>query len=162
MTCHELPPEARELCAAFVGGLKEILHTKSWALHCAHIRAGRYITLYGPEPAGIFPDPSWPEISAALDHEMRFIEENLKHPAYCVLNLCRIIYSFRERDVVVSKRFGGDWASARFPQWAPLVQAAIRSYEGTGMPGDEEFLSSEVGCFLEFASERIQTERKDG
>ncbi len=28
MTCHELPPAARELCAAFVGGLKEILHTK--------------------------------------------------------------------------------------------------------------------------------------
>ncbi|OGG56417.1 MAG: hypothetical protein A3F84_28325 [Candidatus Handelsmanbacteria bacterium RIFCSPLOWO2_12_FULL_64_10] len=141
---HQLRPEIRD---------------ESWALHCAHIRAGRYISLSGPEPTEVFPDPSWSETSAALDHEMRFIEENLKHPAYCVLNLCRIIYSFREREVVISKRFGGHWASARFPQWAPLIQAAIRSYEGTGMPGDEEFLEGKVRRFLEFAAERIREAR---
>jgi len=49
--------------------------------------------------------------------------------------------------------------SARFPQWAPLIQAAVRSYEGTGMPGGEELLSSEARRFLEFASERIREAR---
>lgn len=42
MTCHELPPTARELCAAFVGGLKEILHAKLYGVY-----------LYG---AAVFPN----------------------------------------------------------------------------------------------------------
>ena len=41
--------------------LKPGMRDKSWALHCAHIRAGRYITLYGPELDNIFPIPSWEE-----------------------------------------------------------------------------------------------------
>ena len=139
--------------------LRAEVRDESWALHCAHIRGGRYFTLYGPEPDEIFPAASWQEISRALDHEMRFIEENLKYPDYCVMNLCRIMYSFQERDVVVSKRFGGNWAIDRFPQWASLVQAAIRSYNKTGGTDDLVLLETEVGRFLAFASERIQATR---
>lgn len=31
------------------------IRDESWALHCAHVRAGRYATLQGPEPKEIFP-----------------------------------------------------------------------------------------------------------
>jgi hypothetical protein len=31
---------------------------RSWPLHCAHVRAGRYLRLIGPEPTGIYPLPS--------------------------------------------------------------------------------------------------------
>ena len=86
---------------------------------------------------------------------MKFIEENLQYPDYCVLNLCRIVYSFQERDVAVSKRFSGNWARVRFPQWASLIEAAIRSYDDAGKSGDNKLLNAEVGHFLEFASERI-------
>ena len=50
---HHLRPEIRD---------------ESWALHCSHIRAGYYLSLYGPDPTEIFPPASWSKISAALDH----------------------------------------------------------------------------------------------
>jgi len=130
-----------------------------WALHCTHIRAGRYLALYGPEPTEIFPATSWQDISAALDYEIRFIEASLKYPAYCVLNLCRIIFSFQERDVVVSKRSSGAWARTRFPEWASLIEAALRYYEGNATPNDQTYLQTEVRSFLAFATERIREAR---
>ena len=137
------------------------IRDESWALLCAHVRAGRYLTLHGPEPMEIFPSPDWHAITAALDNEIRFIEANLTYPAYCILNLCRIIYSFLERDVVVSKRFSGNWALHRFPQWAPLIEASMRSYEGEATSASDELLAAEVKHFLEFATNHIR-QLRDG
>ena len=135
--------------------LKTDMRDEWWALHCAHIRAGRYLTLYGPEPVGIFPAPTWEEITAALDYEIGYIKKNLNYPAYGVLNLCRIIYSFQKRDVVVSKRASGLWASNVFPQWKPLIEAALNDYEGRETNNDKSRLQAEIKQFLVFASERI-------
>ncbi|HEY94249.1 MAG TPA: DUF4111 domain-containing protein [Dehalococcoidia bacterium] len=140
--------------------LKPGMYDESWALHCAHIRAGRYITLYGPDPDDIFPTPSWEEITAALNHEIEYIKNNLKYPAYCVLNLCRILYSFQERDAVVSKRFSGIWAGGTFPMWLSLIQAALRTYEGKDTSADESQLQAEIENFLEFALKFIDECRK--
>ena len=142
--------------------LKPGMRDESWALHCSHIKAGRYITLYGPEPDIIFPAPSWEEITTALDHEIRYIKNNVKYPAYCVLNLCRIIYSFRERDVVVSKRYSGIWAGKLYPQWVRLIEAAIRAYQETGTPADESMLHADMERFLEFALKYIDGSRRAG
>ena len=139
--------------------LRPAMRDESWALHCAHVRAGRCLTLHGPEPVDTFPDPSWVAISLALDHEMQFIRENLKYPDYCILNLCRIMYSFTERDVVVSKRFSGSWATTQYPDWAPSIQAAIRSYDGDLRHGDAALMEEGVGRFLEFAADRIREAR---
>jgi len=130
-----------------------------WALHCAHIRAGRYLSLYGPEPTEIFPVASWQDISAALDYEVEYIKANLKYPAYCILNLCRIIYSFQERNVVVSKRFSGNWACEQFPEWAPVIKAALRYYEHTATPDNQRLPQAEAESFLTFALERIREAR---
>ena len=138
---HQLRPEIRD---------------ESWALHCAHVRAGRYISLYGPDPRKIFPAPSWDEISVALGRELKFIKESLRYPDYCVLNLCRIIYSVQERDVVVSKRFSGKWARHRFPAWTPLIEAAVASYQGRGTPDEAELLDREVESFVEFGSALVR------
>ena len=94
-------------------------------------------------------------------YKLFVIEGNLKYPAYCILNLCRIVYSFQERDVVVSKRFSGNWACGRFPHWDPVIKAAMRSYEGTATPEDVRLLDAEVGRFLEFASGRIREIRDE-
>ncbi len=128
---------------------------EAWALHCAHVRAGRCVTLDGPQPIDIFPPPAWDDVAAALMHELEFVRASLEYAAYCVLNLCRIAHGFAERDVVVSKRSAAAWAAARFPEWAPLVEAAIRSYEGEATAEDDEMLSREVPRFLAFAAERI-------
>jgi hypothetical protein len=138
------------------------MRDESWALHRAHVRAGRYITLYGVEPDDIFPNPSWDEITAALDHEIEYIKNNLEYPSYCVLNLCRIMYSLQEHDVVVSKRFSGIRAGEQFPEWSTLIQAAQRTYEGRGTPLDESRLQAEMINFLEFALHNIEECRKVG
>lgn len=83
---------------------------ESWALHRAHIHAGRY-TFRGPDPRDIVPEPTWDEIDEALQSELGFLEDNLaSSPAYGVLNLCRILYSYETRDVVVGKFQAALWA----------------------------------------------------
>ena len=137
----------------------------SWALHCAHIRAGRYETLHGPEPTDLFPAPSWEDIDAGLMEQLDYIRGHLSYPAYCVLNLCRIVYSYTERDVVVSKLFSGEWAQERFPEWAPLIAAAARYnagrryFTGERCPEDDELLLGQLPEFLLFAMKRIDAIR---
>ena len=71
---------------------------ESWALHREHIRAGRCIVLCGAEPTGIYPPASWPELERALYGELDYVERHLRqYPDYCILNLCRLIYSSRLR-----------------------------------------------------------------
>jgi hypothetical protein len=129
----------------------------SWALHRAHIRAGRCIVLHGPDPRRIYPPASWPELVRALHGELDYVEKHLTgHPAFCALNLCRLIYSFTTQDVVVSKWASAHWAEETFPEWCPLIEAARRSYERRATKRDEERLQSQVSSFFRFACERIR------
>ena len=60
----------------------------SWALHRAHIRAGRHIVLHGPDPRGVYPAATWSEIERALHGEVEYVEKHLQdYPDYCILNL---------------------------------------------------------------------------
>lgn len=138
------------------------IYDNAWALHCAHVRAGRYRTLYGAEPDDIFPAPKWPALAAALDHELDYVKAHLQYPAFCILNLCRLMYSFQTRDVVVSKRFSGRWAAERYPQWEPLIAAAERRYEGRETDADNACLAAEVDRFLAFAEGQIAFDNKRG
>ncbi len=55
----------------------------SWALHRAHIRAGRCIVLYGPDPREVYLAASWAELATALQGELDYVEEHLAdYPAY--------------------------------------------------------------------------------
>jgi hypothetical protein len=129
----------------------------SWALHREHIRAGRCIVLQGPDPRQVYPAASWPELASALDGELDYVANHLtEYPAYCILNLCRLIYSFDTGDVVVSKRASARWAHDAFPEWRPHIEAATRSYDRRATAQDRELLESEVGAFFDFACERIR------
>lgn len=146
------PPEHQ-----FLPGVFDV----SWALHRAHIRAGRRIVLYGPDPNKIYPPTSWHELEQALQGEMDYVERNLAdYPAYCVLNLCRLMYSYQTRDVVTSKRASAAWAEDAFPQWRALVEAAIKTYDQRATAEDRTLLESRVEPFLEFARARIEGEAK--
>jgi hypothetical protein len=141
--------------------LDPTVYDDSWALHCAHIRAGYYVCLCGPEPVEMFPEPSRSDIEAALDHELKYVEENLHHLAYCILNLCRIMYSHAEKNPVVSKQFSGLWASERFPEWESLISGAMRFYRKEGSREDNRLMSERMSAFLVFARERIKEARDD-
>ena len=135
----------------------------SWALHREHIRAGRCIVLHGPDPGQIYSPASWPELASALQGELDYVEEHLAdYPDYCVLNLCRLIYSFGTRDVVISKRAAAAWACDTFPAWKLLIETAIKSYDRRATAHDRAFLASEVCPFFQFACQRIGESRNRG
>ena len=136
----------------------------SWALHRAHILAGRQITLYGPDPQQIYPPATRPEIESALYGELDYVEKHLEdYPANCVLNLCRLIYSFETGDVVISKEQASEWALKNLRGWEKYIELAEKAYTRRATPEDKRSLSAEIRNFLEYAKGRIkQASGKDG
>jgi len=134
---------------------------QSWALHREHIRAGRHIALHGPDPREIYPPATWPEIEEALDWELRYVADHLgQYPDYCILQLCRLIYSHETRDVVVSKAAASAWAHEALPEWRRHVALARKSYARQATAQDRAFMLAEVPAFLEFAVSRIEEARR--
>lgn len=129
----------------------------SWALHREHILAGRYIVLQGPDPAKVYPSTTWSELAEALQGELDYVEAHLgDYPAYCVLNLCRLMYSYETREVVISKRASARWAREVYPEWQSYIDAAEKTYDQKETVAEKEFLRSKVGRFFEFACGRIR------
>jgi hypothetical protein len=138
------------------------LFDDSWTLHRAHIRAGYCIVLYGPEPEQVFPAPTWSELLAGLEVERMYIERHLSvYPDYCVLNLCRLLYSYRSKNVVISKQTAAEWVLDNFTTWKPLVEAALRSYAGEMREEDKRLLESETERFYQFACDIIEEMNRD-
>lgn len=129
----------------------------SWSLHRAHIRAGYCIVLYRSDHEQVFPAPTWPEIVQSLEVERGYVEALLtRYPDYCVLNLCRLIYSYRTKNVVISKRAAAEWALNQLDTWGSLIEAALRVYEREAGEGDRQLLESGTEGFYQFACDRIK------
>jgi hypothetical protein len=129
---------------------------ESWALHCAHMRAGRCVILQGPDPRQIYPEVTWPELKRALLGELEYVTKHLTdYPAYCVLNLCRLVYSFETKEVVVSKFAAANWAREAFPPWSEAIAAALRCYEGNAGRIERKRVQAAAKDFLAFARSQI-------
>ena len=132
----------------------------AWALHRAHIRAGRCIVLQGPDPRQIYPAATWAELEADLEYQLQYVKNHLDlYPAYCILNLCRLMYSFETREVVISKVAAAEWAWDLFARWRALIEAAQKSYAKQASEQDGTFMLSEVKELYRFACERIRESR---
>ena len=132
----------------------------AWALHREHMLAGCYIVLHGGDPKEICLPRSWPEIEAALLDQIQYIAEHLEvYPDYCILNLCRLIYSFRTKDVVISKAKASEWALVAIPEWKWLVALARRSYERKATSQDRAVMLREVKNFYAYAISQIDEAR---
>jgi hypothetical protein len=130
---------------------------KSWALHRQHIRSGRRIVLYGPDPNEIYTAPTWTELEEALYGELQYAEDHLAdYPAYCILNLCRLVYSFETRHVVLSKAEAAAWAVEALPEWRGVVQLALKWYAGEATAADDQTILDCVGKLYRFATLRIR------
>jgi len=126
----------------------------SWALHREHLRAGACLILHGTPPDRLFPPATRREIAVALRRERQYVREVLRrHPAYAVLNLCRLEYSQRRGDVVLSKVQAGRWALTHLKDWRPLVEAALRAYCGRPEGGDARELRRETTDFYRSLSD---------
>jgi Aminoglycoside adenylyltransferase, C-terminal domain len=110
--------------------LDHSVRDEAWALHRAHVHAGRYASICGVDPQVIVPVPTWPELQAGLRSELAFIECHPAATAFGVLNGARILASYDRRDVVLSKYEAAQWALDTLPSdWHDLVRAAVRTYE---------------------------------
>jgi hypothetical protein len=130
---------------------------QSWALHRAHILAGRVIILRGPEPEEIYQPATWQELNRALQKELRYVKEHLKeYPGYSILQLCRLIYSYRTRDVVVSKAQAVEWARTALPEWKRHVELAAKWYAGRTSTEEQRFMIEGLEDLLAAAVIRIE------
>ncbi len=133
------------------------VYDASWALIRAHLLAGRCLVLYGPPPGEIFPPPGWEElVHALLDGELKFIAEHLTDfPDYCILNLSRILYSFTNRDVVISKMDAAYWMETQFPEWKRLINLARNSYARQATAEDWQSMLAAVEDLYRFVCQKI-------
>jgi hypothetical protein len=138
--------------------LRPEFRDKSWALHRAHLRAGRCVVLFGPDPIDLLPEPTWSELAQALDAELEFVQRELAvNPAFCVLNLCRIVYSWTTRKVVLSKREAAEWFFETGSQeWHSLIRAATSDYGTKNRSPDlEGLLAQQTHGFYDHARAQI-------
>jgi hypothetical protein len=138
---HQLDPSVRD---------------DAWALHRAHVLAGRYEVVRGLDPAGIVVPPTARELHLALENELAFVESNPRHRAYGVLNAIRIVWSVEHRDVVVSKYEAAEWARKHFAEESAVIDAATRAYEGVPEAGDELLLDHAWSIFVERARRALR------
>ncbi|MEN6369768.1 MAG: aminoglycoside adenylyltransferase domain-containing protein [Thermotogota bacterium] len=133
---------------------------ESWALHRAHMLAGRVAVLHGPDPRTILAPPTREELDEALNGELNYVTQHLAdYPGYCVLNLCRLLYSWETGDVVISKAAAAAWASRRFPSWREFVALASDSYAKPATAVDLEVLANGLPKFYSFAQGEIESLR---
>lgn len=133
---------------------------ESWALHRAHMLAGRVAVLHGPDPRTIFASPTREELDEALDGEFEYVKRHLAdYPGYCVQNLCRLLYSWETGEVVTSKAAATAWASQRFPAWRALISLGSLAYAKQATAADLEALASGLPTFYLFAQREIESLR---
>lgn len=102
----------------------------------------RGVNLYGPSPAQVIGEVSWPDYLASVRADIDWIlaDENiLASPCYCVLNLCRwaMMIALPQKQAVSSKEEAAQWALAHPPM--PLrrvVEQALLTYRSTDWPRD--------------------------
>jgi hypothetical protein len=125
----------------------------AWALHRAHVHAGRYVTLFGFDPREIVPVPTWEELDDGLQSALADALRS-SYGEYSVLNLCRILCSYANHDVVFSKLQGAMFALAALPdEWHEIVRAALDGYRR----GD--FKKIDPTAFRREMTARIETAR---
>lgn len=131
----------------------------AWALHRAHVLAGRYFLVTGIDPRAIVPPPSWAELETALRDELTFVEEHAEAPAFGILNGARILLSFETHDVVVSKYQAAQWALESLPgEWHNGVDAAVRFYSRTPAPGDGRVFEECWAPFIAYVKRSIHAD----
>ncbi len=128
----------------------------AWALHRAHIHAGRYFVIAGADPREVVPVPTWAELDAGLRSEMHFVEAHPDAKAFGVLNGARILCSYETRDVVLSKYQAGQWALESLPpEWHDGIRAALRWYERSSLEGDERTLAESAAPFVAYVGRSL-------
>jgi predicted nucleotidyltransferase len=112
------------------------------------------LALYGPDPTAIIPLVAWSEFVTAT---RRYAGEMGKRSvealtpgalAYGVLTMCRALMTVRTQRHV-SKEEAAAWTRERMPEWASLIDAALRCRMSRGAVGfDDDATRAAAGRFI--------------
>src|SRR5438094_692487 len=129
----------------------------AWAIHREHFARSAYIRLYGPKASRVFSRPNWPEIRGALYRQLVYARKIIdSDPWWSVLNLCRLVYTFKTESVAVSKLGAARWAMKKLSsRWKPVIRSAVKRYKRTADRRDLTILRKDARKFLGFASVRV-------
>jgi hypothetical protein len=135
----------------------------SWAINRAHWLAGRYVHLYGREPAEIVAAPTRSELDVDLRRELEHVERHVVEgdtdpyeATYAILNGSRILHAIETEDVAISKREAGAWALEHLPaRWHAALRAAGRAHAGQATSDDVALLATEMAPFVAMVRERL-------
>ena len=132
-------------------GSNEVLHMMShesdWIIQ-RHILRERGVVIEGPDLPTLI-DPISPDKlrQAVIDVLPLWTDPILKNPllirargyqSYCVLTLCRMLYTLKHSEVV-SKSAAGTWALENLePRWRPLVERARVGRQNSNLEADSE------------------------
>jgi hypothetical protein len=101
-----------------------------WLLNWYFVRQDG-LTLHGPDPHTLIPDISHAEFLAASHRDAQVWTGWAEQPhdaraqSYAVLTLCRALYAAETADRA-SKPAAARYVGARYPQWAALIDDALR------------------------------------
>jgi predicted nucleotidyltransferase len=139
---------------------------KEWLMNWYFVRE-RGVTLFGPPPGVIIERISKEEfIQAGLRHMKDWrgwitrTRNSRPYQGYAILTACRALYTYKNGEQV-SKKQAAQWAAKELPQWASLIQDALKwrreAIYGIG-DVDDEGTYPEARRFVEFVSDQIPVE----
>lgn len=103
---------------------------KDWLLNWYLVRE-KGIALAGPPPSTIIEPITKEELSEVLKSQVKEWREWVAHgntrpwQAYAILTMCRALYTYRNGEHV-SKKQAALWAQRELPEWASLINDALR------------------------------------
>jgi predicted nucleotidyltransferase len=112
-----------------------------WLMNWYHVLESG-VTLFGPEPAALIPPISSDEFEAAVARYVEWFRSEIAegrgagYRAYAVLSTCRALYAVRNGRPA-SKQEAAAWTKERMPEWAWLIDAALRARLAHGAGFDD-------------------------
>jgi len=112
------------------------------------------IALFGPAPATIVPPIAWTEFVAAAVHYADYVSKRSFGDAspgalaYAVLTMCRALRTV-EAQTHGSKQEAAAWTIERMPEWARVIETALRCRLSHGTVGfDDEQTRAAAEAFI--------------
>lgn len=117
--------------------------------------------LYGPKAKKIFPYVSNELYWQGICYDLQDAEELIiREPIYMILNLCRGLAFYRNRQIL-SKQSGGRWALTQVPKsFQPLIESALLAYRNGGTMDKLEGDAEQFHAFAEYMLAKMKINKQ--
>jgi len=119
------------------------------------------VTLYGPDPGVVVPSIAWTDYVDATARyaialgRQSFTEDSPGSIAYMVLTMCRALMTVRTQSHP-SKQEAAAWARKQLPEWARVIDTALRCRLARGASGYDDVKSRATAArFIRWAADAV-------